>query len=115
MILVKKGGVSIVDNQKFAKEFNETFSAPFLPDGFATAKVNDEGDLIITIGNRDLQLDKDGGFIGAGTQLVGGWHIVPSTQLTQKFDRYKCISPKHSRCPVNAEGVIEEMGKKGEV
>ena len=39
------------------------------PKNFVKARTNTDGDFILRIGGRDIQLDSTGKFIGAGTDL----------------------------------------------
>jgi hypothetical protein len=66
----------MMDNEKLVKEFNENFSRyPFLPDGFAKAKLKKDGSVMFKIGPRDLHLGPNGEFWGSGSVVVPMWNI----------------------------------------
>ncbi len=60
-------------------ELNKQFNIESFPKDFIKAHTNENGDFCLRIGWRDIQLDKDGDFIGAGSDL----------KLMQKY----CIDP----------------------
>jgi len=55
---------------KLEKLLNKHFCPPFVEKGLVKAVLSDNGDsLSITIGRRDIQIDRAGNIIGAGTML----------------------------------------------
>ena len=65
---------------KVAKEFNRSFNAPFMPDGFCEAKViisHSKRILQIRLGDRDVEFDEEGNAIGSGSDVgeAIGWDI----------------------------------------
>jgi len=65
-----------VNVEVLVEEINKHFKAPFLHDGFVSAKINHQGDFVLKIGARDMQLRSNGKFVGAGTDWTIGYHIV---------------------------------------
>lgn len=63
--------------EKFVREFNRTFGEPFLPGGFAKAKVTDRGSIEIEIGDRDSEFHEDGSGGDSGSNVGDGmvWRI----------------------------------------
>ncbi len=54
--------------KNLANQINKAFGNAFgFPKDFVHAHSNNRGELILRIGCRDLQVDRDGGFIGQGT------------------------------------------------
>ena len=54
------------------------FSSPFLPEGFITVTENEDGTTLLTIGDRDVHIDRDGKTVlGSGTAVLTGkgWSI----------------------------------------
>jgi hypothetical protein len=49
--------------------FNEHFVPPFVPDGLVKVVISEDGTLSITIGNRDVEISKNGDVLGCGTML----------------------------------------------
>lgn len=68
--------------EKFVKEFNETFGPPFLPEGFAQARIKQYSKpmqvIEISIGDRDTDFDESGGRQDSGTSVGSGvrWDII---------------------------------------
>lgn len=80
--------------KKFARDFNRNFSPPFLPDGFANAKIMPNGSLSIRIGPRDWNITEDGKLLGAGTTVgsANKW-VIKTTR--RKDVSYKKKNPPH--------------------
>lgn len=62
--------------ERLVEEINKNFGEPFLPKDFVEARINHQGDFILRIGTRDLQLESDGKFVGAGTLLTKYYEIT---------------------------------------
>lgn len=62
--------------EKLVEEINENFGTPFLPDGFVEARINHQGDFVLRIGTRDVQLESDGKWVGSGTDLTRYFDIT---------------------------------------
>ncbi len=58
----------------FVKTFNKEFGPPFLPEGFASAKIY-EGEIVIVIGRRDASFTFKWKQTGSGTHLASKWKI----------------------------------------
>ena len=56
--------------ENIVPEINRVFSSKFgFASGYVKAWINKTGDFNLRIGKRDLQVDKEGKFIGSGTTL----------------------------------------------
>ena len=79
------------DAKKIAGHFNRTFRPPFLPKGFAAAKVLEHGDgkfcLDIRIGDRDLCVFGDGSFDACGLDYPQIWRIEKDLTAAKKNER----------------------------
>ena len=62
--------------ERLAGQINQCFGEPFLPKGFVSARVNDQGDFILRVGARDVQVRNDGSWVGQGTDLTRRFDIV---------------------------------------
>ena len=74
---------------KVAEEFNRSYNAPFLPEGFCQAVV-EGGVLRIRLGDRDVAFDESGNAIGSGS-CVGSaveWEVkrreVPLAEVCEE-------------------------------
>ena len=59
------------------KELNRSLSPPFLPEGFARAKIIDGQILNLSIGDRDIDFDETGEGVGSGSNVGSAiqWEI----------------------------------------
>ena len=66
-----------MDLQKIAKEINECYGYPFLPQGFVKARVTEHGTLWFDIGDRNGEFDNKGNRVGSGSNVGSGtqWEI----------------------------------------
>ena len=66
-----------MDLEKLAKEINECYGDPFLPGAFVQARVTSYGTLMVDIGDRNGEFDKEGDRVGSGTDVGPGkkWTI----------------------------------------
>lgn len=58
--------------ENFVREFNRAFGEPFLPKGFASAKLTEDGMVWIDIGDRDCEFDEKGRSVGSGSKVGEG-------------------------------------------
>ena len=58
--------------ERLVEEINKNFKVSYMPDGFVSAKINHQGDFVLKIGERDMQLRSNGDFVGAGRDLSNG-------------------------------------------
>lgn len=58
-----------MDYQKLAEVMNKEFGAPFLPEDHVRACVKDNGNFVLIIGRRDIELNSNGVIVGSGTFL----------------------------------------------
>ncbi len=80
----------------FVKVFNKEFGPPFLPKGFATAKIYGE-EIAIVIGRRDASFTFGWKQTGSGTHLASKWNVVDMDQKPRK----------------RIEALVEEAKKRG--
>lgn len=68
----------MIDFPTLAKIITREFGHPFLPTGFVKAKAvfDDDEELRISIGPRDITIGNDGTVRRAGTDLSGQWEIA---------------------------------------
>jgi len=56
---------------KLAKMFNKHFCPPFVEKGLVNAALSDDGEMLsIIIGRRDIEIDRNGDVVGAGTKIA---------------------------------------------
>ena len=58
--------------KKLAKHISQAFKEPFVDADLVKCTVRDNGDFILRIGRRDIQIGADGELIGQGTRLLSG-------------------------------------------
>ena len=56
---------------KLAEVLNKHFCPPFVEKGFVNAALSPDGELLsIIIGRRDIEIDRNGDVVGAGTKIA---------------------------------------------
>ena len=55
--------------QELAREINECYGKPFLPEGFVKARITDYGTLWLDIGDRNGEFNANGERVGSGSNL----------------------------------------------
>lgn len=74
-----------MDLETLAKEINECYGEPFLPEGFVKARVTAYGSLWLDIGDRNGEFDENGEREGSGTNVGEGkqWYV---SRLAKKVE-----------------------------
>ena len=94
----------MISSKKLVDEFNRNFSAPFLPDGFAKAHLDeDDNSVVIQIGPRDLHLGPNGEPFGSGSLMVPKWKIK---RIENKSSRRMSVG-KDDLIKPNHKGTID--------
>ena len=58
--------------EKLVEEINKNFKVSWMPDDFVSAAIRPNGDFVLKIGERDLQLRSNGDFVGSGRDVSKG-------------------------------------------
>ena len=54
---------------KFLDDLTELLGSPFLPEGFVTLNHREDGSHVFSVGDRDVELGREGEFHGSGTNV----------------------------------------------
>ncbi len=61
----------------FLVKLADNFAPPFLPDGFFKLNNREDGSHVLSIGDRDVELGREGEFLGSGSNVgeAKAWEI----------------------------------------
>ena len=84
--------------QRLAREINECYGKPFLPEGFVRARVTDYGTLWLDIGDRNGEFDKQGNRVGSSVNVGEGreWTIEKGLKPALPIE-LKAVTVKEAR------------------
>ena len=111
-----------MDVYKFCKRLERECSPPFMPEGFVKVVDHDRDvGFALVIGNRDLQFDPEGGFVGSGSRVgedAGGGRscqdrIAPRRAWIASWRWRLQRTPRRSARPSSLTGKRTGVGRSG--